>query len=135
MLKTTAEKQTQARVLLRRLLSDNQWREFCEFGSFREIVRSKDGLPWQNVEFGMKYSGWIQFDKRHWNIPIFFRNAYIYSNQRDWIHEDHIISLLMRVRTESLEVLESNWACQSIIQNGCSDFRKIMDRTYHTEAA
>ena len=83
----------------------------------------------------MKYSGWIQFDKQKWDIPIFFRNAYIRSNQRDWIEEDGIISLLMRVRTEPEEVLESTWACQGLIQHGCFEFRAIMDRTFHTDAA
>lgn len=127
-----AARMTRARTLLRRLLSESQWDDFCKTNSFREIVNGKDGLPWQRVEFGIGFRGWIQFRTTNWEVPSYFRNVEIRdSNDFDWIIEDLIISMLLRVRMRPEEVLDPNWACKSSIMIGDPLCRQIMERTFH----
>ena len=125
------------REALRKVLSDSQWADFEKYRSFREIVHTSDGLPAYPIEFGMGFNGFVQFHWQFWTVPIYFRHVYVRSqglNGKVWLGEDQIISVLLNVRLLGHEEVEKeSFACFNQINHSDTDYRKIVDRTYHLD--
>ena len=133
MIPTHSEKKTRARKLLKRLLSDSQWKEFERYKSFREDFCGRDGLPMRRVEFGEGFHGWLEFKTNNWDVPDFFRVTELSGEGYwdGWVVEDSIITNLLTVRLNSEQVLDPNWACTNHVGWDDANRLLIMKREFH----
>lgn len=120
--------------VLRALLSYSQWEDWKRYESFREIAHFKSGLPACLMEFGSGYQGFIQFDKRDWSWPRWWRNMYlVHTGSRQYTQVDLISGVLTYVRLFRFERIEKEgFACFQDVQ--LDDRRKIMNRTWHKDS-
>jgi hypothetical protein len=123
-----AHRAHRARALLRRILTDSQWREFERYRSVRFMVNDEEGLPLFWVEVGVRVKGLIQFNEM--GKPCVMLNAYPNTpndDEEDWIEEDLVIAMILRLRQGARKFIAG--CCHGNLDE--DDLRAVSERTFH----